>query len=294
MEAESVILEAYQGEESEVYVELSGEGKPINEIGAKAFLSCKSVERLILSDNILKIGDWAFAHMQKLKVLILPQNELILGKKVFLDCEELMQIQIRNDESGNPGTAYFMASAIRILKNEALCKPEKAGSKTGHKEWMKEYDRALCHFLEERDEEGFEPVFIGWFHVEDTDEQLPRYLTRRRREKTELVFQRLLYPMYLDETSRNVLYEYLRDHMPEGRKEKEHTMPFSMLCDPQLKYGKEIRYIKLLDEAKALRAAAIPPLLLQKDGSAEVTAFLLQKQQTLQKEKDFFSELTEL
>lgn len=290
MEAEKVIFNSYTGNESEAAVSLSPDGTPVTEIGDKAFLSCKSVEKLVIGDSVEKIGDWAFAHMQKLKVLVLPCREISLGRKVFLDCEELMQIQIRGDNSGNPGTPFLMASAVRILKNETLCSPKKAGDTILHKEWIKEYDKALLHFIQEDDKEGFEPVFIGWFHVEDTDEQIPRYLERRRREKIELIFQRLFYPFCLDEKDRNLLYRYLREHMPGGSREKEHTLVFSMLCDPDTEYSKDIRYIKMMEEAGGLSVQIIQQLLdHMESSSAEVTAYLLKKQSQTVKNEDYFA-----
>lgn len=103
------IMERYQGSESEVFIDTIGENK-VTQIGTKAFLSCKSVKKLVLSDRIDRIGDWAFAHMQNLQLLELPCHEINLGRKVFLGCEALRQIRIRGDESGNQGTPFFMVS----------------------------------------------------------------------------------------------------------------------------------------------------------------------------------------
>lgn len=272
--------ERYEGSESEVVVDRI-EGSKVTQIGAKAFLSCKSVKKLVLSDSVEKIGDWAFAHMQNLQLLQVPCHEIDLGRKVFLGCKALEQIQIRGDESGNQGTPFFMASAVRVLNNDALWKPKEAGSRESHKKWMEKYDNALFRFLEEPDESGFEPVFIGWFHVEDTDEQLPRYLQKRRKEKTELVFQRLLYPAYLEEEKKKALYGYLKERMP-----------IALLCQPGSEYGRDVRYMKLLQEGDILTPDIIR-LLLRKmsEASPEITAFLLREQSKAQQKGDFFEEL---
>lgn len=289
---EKAVFHTYTGTESEASVSFSPEGDPVTEIEAKAFLSCKSVEKLTLCDSVEKIGDWAFAHMQNLKLLVLPRRRIALGRKVFLDCESLTQIQIRGDESGNPGTPFFMASAMRLLKKEALFSPETAGDSLGHKEWLGEYDKALLHFMQEDDKEGFEPVFIGWFHVEDTDEQIPRYLEKRRKQKTELVFQRLLYPAYLDQSLRNLLERYLREHMPEEGGEKEHLTVFSLLCDSGAAYGRDIRYMKIMERAGALSPENIQHLLEHMEGgSPEVTAYLLKKKSEASKGQDYFGAL---
>lgn len=289
------IMERYQGSESEVFIDTIGENK-VTQIGTKAFLSCKSVKKLVLSDRIDRIGDWAFAHMQNLQLLELPCHEINLGRKVFLGCEALRQIRIRGDESGNQGTPFFMASAVRVLKNDVLCKPQEAGKKKNHEKWINAYDKSLFQFLEEPDEAGFEPVFIGWFHVEDTDEQLSRYLEKRRRDKTELVFQRLLYPAYLEEEKKKALYGYLREHMPKEEEQavekKEQATAFMLLCEPEGEYGKDIRYMKIMEQGGILTPELIRLLLREMpDASPEITAFLLRKQAQPQQKTDFFEEL---
>ena len=261
------------------------------EVKAKAFLSCKTVEKLILEDSVTVIGDWAFAHMQNLRTLVLPVHEITLGKKVFLDCEKLKEIQIRNDESGNPGTPFFMASAVRVLKKEELCRPEMAGRSASHREWLKAYDSELLHFIQEEDAEGFEPVFIGWFHVEDTDEQIPRYVRKKREEKVELILQRLLYPEYLSGEDRALLEQYLREHMPYGSRAEEHTVVFDMICNPSMEYGTDIAYMKILEKAGCLTKETISLLMEQmEEAAAEITAFLLKTQAERSEGNDYFSE----
>lgn len=285
-----MILEAYNGNAQEIVVAFSEEGEAITQIGAKAFLSCKSIKKLEIAGSVTGIGDWAFAHMQNLEILILPGHELCLGKKVFLNCIRLMQIQVTGYESGNPGTPWFLASAVRVLQREELCKPEWAGSADKHMEWMQAYDSALLSFLEEADEEGFEPVFIGWFHVEDMDEQIPRYLKKRRKEKAQLVLQRLFYPDYLTEDRKERLYAYIRKHVTCEGNEKEHTAVFDLFCDPQEKYAQDVRYCKILKESGCLNDSLIRGLFDGiKNPSPEVTAYLLRQQAEGRQDEDFFS-----
>lgn len=289
MITENGILKSYQGTETEVMIGDMSSGEMISRIGSKAFLSCKTVQKLVLGDSVAEIGDWAFAHMQNLHTLILPCHELTLGKKVFLDCTRLTRIEIRGDASGNEGTPYFMASAIRIMKDDMLCKPQKAGSKTYHQEWMEEYDSTLLHFLKQPDEKGFDPVFMGWFHVEDMDEQLPRYLMKRRRDKTELVYQRLLYPAHMKEKTRQELYDFLRDHIPGGREEKVHILAFELMCEESSPYNKDVRYVRIWEDGNLLSALVISKLLEgMQSPSPEVTAFLLRKQGAARKKEDYF------
>lgn len=289
---ENGILKSYQGTDKEVIIGGMSSGEVITRIEDKAFLSCKTIEKLVLGDTVTEIGDWAFAHMQNLHTLILPCHELTLGKKVFLNCTSLSRIKVRGDESGNDGTPYFLASAVRIMGSDMLCKPERAGNHMYHKEWMEEYDSVLLHFLRQSDEEGFEPVFMGWFHVEDMDEQIPRYLLKRRREKTELVYQRLFYSTFISEKTKQELYDFLRWHIPGGKEERVHIQAFELMCEENSPYSRDVRYLQIWEEGGFLSASVISQLLEKMHSPLpEVTSFLLRKQGKIKGEKDYFSAL---
>lgn len=286
----SYSLEKYTGNEPIVEVPVFHEQLEVTAIEAKAFLSCKSVSELILPETITEIGDWAFAHMKNLKKLTLPAKAIHFGNNVFLDCEQLTQIFPVPDDSGNEGTASFLASAVTFLNNISLCRPELAGSEMEHKSWMEDYDTALAEFITASDEMGFEPVFFGWFDVDDIDVQKQRFVSKRWREKTLVAFQRLLYPKELGDDTRNILCQYLTSHMPEGSLAYEHTIPFTMLCE---EYENDVRYIKLVADMGYINNETFP-LLMEglRDAGAEVVAFLLRYQQTELTEADFFAGLS--
>lgn len=284
------ILEVYLGEEVSVEIPDFYHELPVSAIGSKAFLSCKSICQLTLSKNITHIDNWAFAHMKNLTRLTLPCNCISFGKEVFLDCTQLKEIHILNDTSKNPGTPFLMASAVTILNNLSLCTPDIAGNAKTHHQWLHDYDAALMDFLKAPDETGFEPVFLGWFTVEDFDPQRERFVLNRRKEKTFLAFQRLIYSYNLDTPTRKLLSDYLTYHMPGGILEQEHTLPFSQLCEL---YKDDIRYLKIIAECGYITKETIPVLLEGlRNASAEVMAFLLDYQQKFIVCDDFFDALT--
>lgn len=289
-EHECYYLEKYTGTESTVIVPSHKEQLKVTIIAPKAFLSCKSVSEIVLPETITQIGDWAFAHMKNLKKLTLPAKSIQFGKNVFLDCEQLTQIFPSPDYSDTVGISYFLASAVTLLNNISLCRPELAGSKTEYKRWLADYDDVLLQFIDAPDENGFEPVFFGWFDVDDVDVQKQRFIIKRQREKTSLAFQRLLYPEALNINTKNALCHYLTSHMPGGSLATEHTIPFTMVCE---EYGNDIRYIKLLADMKYITHETFP-LLMEglHDAGAEVMAFLLRYQQTELSTSDFFAGLS--
>lgn len=282
-------LESYSGEAFSVTVPSFHNHCPVTGISAKAFLSCKNIIELTLSDNITQIGDWAFAHMKNLKKLTLPKNHLNFGKNVFLDCGQISEILITNDNSNNPGTGFLLASAVTLLDNIELCRPDLAGSHTTHEEWLAKYDHALTAFLDAPDDSGFDPVFLGWFSVEDLDSQRNRFVLQRRKEKTKLCFLRLLYDMGLSDASREKLQSYLVSHMPKGERCQEHLVPFTELCQV---YHTDVRYLQCIADTGYITLDTIDELLDGlADAALEVKALLLRYQQEFCGAKEFFAGL---
>lgn len=288
--SQNCILDTYEGNETTLEIPDIYMGYPVSAIGAKAFLSCKNIWELTLSENIIEINSWAFAHMKNLTRLTLPINSITFGKDVFLDCPRLTEIHIAKDTSKNPGLPFLMASAVTIINNISLCNPEMAGNNKTHSQWLKDYDKALTDFLVAHDETGFEPVFLGWFTVEDFDPQRERFVSKRREEKTFLAFQRLIYCQNLSDDTKQLLFDYLTCHMPGGTLEQEHTIPFTMLCQV---YMNDIRYLKVIAETGYITKNTIGTLLEGlKNAGGEVLGFLLDYQQRFLKCDDFFEMLT--
>lgn len=284
------ILKVYEGNEVQVTIPSFYEALPVSVIGSKAFLSCKSVHELTLPDTITEVGDWAFAHMKHLNCLTLPFGDISFGKHVFLDCGELREIHIANDTSKNPGTPFLLASAVTLLQEMSLCTPCVVGDYNTHNCWLQDYDAALLSFLAAPDDTGFEPVFLGWFSVEDFDSQRSRFTLERQKAKTFLAFQRLLYSHELKEETKKFLADYLTSHMVGGRLEQEHIVPFTELCQV---YQNDVRYLKVIADTGYITKETFP--VLQgglRDSNAEVMAFLLDYQQKFLNNGDFFDTLT--
>lgn len=201
MSSESGRYTKYIGQETEVFL-TADEEKVWHTIGSKAFLSCKTVERLVLPPTISAVEDWAFAHMKNLKEIAIPAREIRFGRQVFLGCDGLQRVliysvkdsasytetNISEDISGMDG---LWASMFRFFPQEKLEQPELVTTKDGCKRWLKMYDEALELWLQKPDDDGFVPAFIGWFDVEDVDDQKQGYILQKRKDKLVLSFERL-------------------------------------------------------------------------------------------------------
>ena len=287
-----MVFEKYNGTDTKFTVPAYRDGTPVTEIAPKAFLSCKTIRKLIIPDTVTHIGDWAFAHMKNLEELVIPFHRISYGKKVFLDCGHLKKIEVSGRSGDKEGIAYFLASVITILKKDILWSPERAEDKRWQGGWMKAYDEAVEEYLTAPDEEGFEPVFIGWFNDEDADVQRPRYLEQKQKDKIRLVLQRLLYPEFLSADRKAVLQAYLADHMPDGRCREEHTWVADMICDERMEYHNDVRYLKILEESGCLNSNNIKILLeALSDSNPEMAAYLLRLSGRGSENGDFFQSL---
>lgn len=281
--------ERYNGQERKVSLPAFIEGSPLTVIGAKAFLSCKSVEKLTLPHTLEEVEDWGFAHMKRLEEVIFPAKAIRFGKKVFLGCDRLKRICLTGiaRETFYEGIPCFLAAVFRFFpegyEGSLLQDLHMAGDAQGQWKWLAAYDSALMDFIGKEDEDGFEPAFIGWFHVEDVDDQKQVYILKRREDKIFLVFQRLLYPKGMAGDTKAVLHQYLR----------EYTDFIVEIFSRDTVYGRDIRCYRIWRETGGLERRHSEQLMKSITGEEpELRSFLLSCQ--LEKvclEKDFFEGL---
>lgn len=298
----------YTGQEKEVHLPEMGDGLPLSTIGAKAFLSCKSVERLVLPSTLETVEDWAFAHMKNLREIVLPAREISFGKKVFLGCENLQRIlfcDVQYDNWIYEGIPYFLASAFCFFAeetlqslqsagliqqnlldeypNDILFNLKMAGDCKNQWKWLFIYDQSLKSFLLRNDDDGFMPAFIGWFDVEDVEDQRQDYIRKRQGEKVRLVFQRLLYPEAMEKDTQNFLYQYLRENTPF----------ISELFSQSQELGRDIRYYKIWQTSGGLVPLYAQRLLAElPETEPELRSYLLECQLENENTKDeFFKDL---
>lgn len=275
-------IDRYEGHDRNVVLPAAINGKPVAAVGAKAFLSCREIERLQLPETVERIEDWAFAHMKSLEELVLPAKDIILGKKVFLDCRKLKRVTLSGAGELYEGIPYFLAAMTTLLEEPSV-DFRLAGSRKGQWIWLKDYDRALLQYLEREDTYGFEPAFIGWFNVEDVDDQQENFIRERRKRKIDLAFQRLLYGAELEPETEKKLSMYLLG---------VSRLVMEQFSDPKGAYIRDVRYFKIwqrIDGFEALSAQTLLEKLPEAD--PEIRAFLMECHPDDRLLDDFFAEM---
>ncbi len=280
-------FERYTGQEKEVILPLCVEGIPLSIIGTKAFLSCKTIEKLILPETVEVVEDWGFAHMKNLKEITLPSKDILFGKKVFLGCDSLTKVHLSGaticHDGLFEGIAFFMAAMFRFFPEEKLTRLKLAGDACGQWEWLAGYDGALTAYICRPDEYGFEPAFIGWFDIEDVDDQKQRYILEQRKNKIMLAFQRLLYGEKLQEVDRQFLQEFLL---------QESALIMEMFLSGEGEPVGDIRYYKVWQKTGGLHRENAEKLLAKiPEEQPEIRGYLLELQLEQVGEEHFFADL---
>ena len=242
--------------------------------------------------GIITVEDWAFAHMKNLRELVLPAREIRFGRQVFLGCDALEKIVFYSEKDwpdvlqtdpleGTSGMEELWASMFRFFPQEGLEHPEFVTSQEGLAKWLKLYDEALELWLKKSDEDGFVPAFIGWFDVEDVDDQKQGYVLQKRKDKLALCFRRLL----CKETSSEQLMTCLYDIITR------YTELCMELFVENPAYGRDIQHYKIWQQAEGLTCQVAEKLLTDLPWEEpEIRAYLLQILQQDRKE-DFFAGL---
>lgn len=260
-------IDRFEGNDRDVVLPNTINGKPVAVVGAKAFLSCREIERLQLPETVERIEDWAFAHMKSLEEIVLPAKDIFLGKKVFLDCRKLKRVTLSGVEKLYEGIPYFLAAMATLLEEPSV-DFRLAGSPEGQWIWLKSYDRALLQYLEREDTYGFEPAFIGWFNVEDVDDQQENFVRERQKCKIDLAFQRLLYGAGLELETEKKLSRYLLG---------VSQLVLEQFADSEGAYSRDVRYFKIWRKIGGFEAFSAQTLLEKlPEADPEIRAFLME------------------
>ncbi len=279
------ILLSYEGSDQYLVLPEILDGCPVTSIAPKAFLGQRTITQLVLPVHLKVLGDWAFAHMTGLKILSLPPNHIRLEKQVFLDCPALWEIRVSNNSvpAEDPALSFYLAAVISVLKSPSLFRPDLAETR----EWHKDFDKAVCHLLSRPDDEGFEPVYLGWFEDEDVmTTQYPAYIRERQLQKAALSMKRLRFPLHLSPETKEIYETYVASHFRTG--------VWEQFCTPE--YVSDSCYIKIFIDLGCITEKNINGLLSNLNGlnsceTAEATAMLLHYRETSLQKEDFWDNL---
>ena len=265
-----------KGQPSRIAIPEMIDGFPVTTIAKKAFLGNKVLTEVSLPVTVREIGDWAFAHCSSLYKLEMPSSDLHVGKDICKGCKMLQVL----DTGMGMETARLFAAVPVMLDAEYLFAPEEAGSA----EWLAKWDDRMLTLLSRHDESGFTRLVLCG--EEDLLADLPTYVAKKRREKAEMCFLRLLNPIGLSEENEKTLREYLCTHT----KGCDSEAAWETLL---LSHGDERAYYEEFMKTGCVTGENITDMLADmKDGHTEMKALLMRYQEEELGERDFFASLS--
>lgn len=280
-----VSIKRFRGIGDSVIIPENIDGLPVIAIEKKAFLSCKTLHKVVLPDTVTEIGDWAFAHADKLKTVVIPNHELARGKELFLGCKRLSEIILSGTEEEiqkdhEDGIGRMLAAAVTVMHDYFLFNPLDVRTD----EWVKRWDDKLTNLLKLDDLDGFEELWTcGEEDYEGKDYDIKSFPVEKRKMKLRLVYFRLLHPYKISDSVKDELEEYLAVHT-KGTKEPEG---WEIIIK---EHPEDIRYYEVFTSAGCVNDENFEELLADMENTgAQAKAYMIRFQEEHLTKKDAFS-----
>jgi hypothetical protein len=268
-------VKKYRGIGNTVVIPEIIDEKPVISIDKKAFLSCKTIQEIILPDTVVEIGDWAFAHAENLRSVTIPRRDLSRGKELFLGCKRLKGIELNNlpDNLSGNGLERMLSLGVTVLHDYFLFSPMEVGSD----DWVKRWDEKLIKLIDLDDLDGFEELWTcGEEDYEGKDYDIKSYPVEKRKMKLRIVYFRLQNPYKIAAATKDRLQEYLC-----ASKEA-----WEIIVD---EHKNELEYYKTFTAAGAATPENFDRILSDLDDApAEIKAFMLRYKEENFEKKDVF------
>jgi len=102
--------------EGEIVIEDYYRGKPVTQIGDKAFYNNSKITKITLGKNITKIGDKAFSKAAKLTDVVMPEGLLKIGSYAFQGCKTIESITIPSTVTEIPPFLFSLCDNLKSVK----------------------------------------------------------------------------------------------------------------------------------------------------------------------------------
>lgn len=281
-----ISIKRYRGTGTRAAIPAQIEGKPVISIEKKAFLSCKTIQEIVLPNTIEEIGDWAFAHAEQLRSITVPHCHLYHGKELFLGCKRLKEIILDGTEEEKAiqtenGLGRMLAMAVTVLHDYFLFSPKEVGTQA----WIGRWDEKLLDLIALDDLDGFEELWTcGEEDYEGKDYDIKSYPVEKRKMKLRIVYFRLLHPYRISGQTSNTLKKYLAMHT-KGTQTPE---AWDIIIE---EHKEELEYYKTFADAGGVTLGNFDLLLADTaKASAEIKAFLLRYKEEHFGQKDAFAD----
>lgn len=304
----TAVITNYSGRDTEIDLPEAIEGFPVVWIGKKAFLSNKTLRKIVLPKCLAGIGDWAFAYCGNLAGVTLPYHQIETGQGVFKECGRLERIeareeaegrecsrreQIENSEEAERGEgageekgrmqdiAWLLAAAVNQLDAFYLFDLENAGTRS----WLAGWDARAKTLMNLKDSDGFSKMLLcGEEDYGSKENDLGYYMEQKRRGKVRLAMLRLMHDYGLGEELRAELETYLLAHIKGCETEETWRVVLE-------EHGDDKVYYEFLTKLGGVTEENFPGMMEDMgERHTEMKAYLMRYHDGMRRESDAFSQ----
>lgn len=252
-------------------------GANVGAIGKKAFLGQNALRQITLPKTVTRVMEWSFAQCRNLeKVIFLADaGELAIEKGAFGLDEKLRDICIGQAEETD--ASCLLACATNRLLAEYLLTDRLRGTK----DWYGKWDKRLCDFLSEDDEDGYSKLALCG--EEDIMLDVSQFMEKKRQQKAGLCLLRLMHDSHLTMPMKAVFEKYILSHT----KGCESQEAWDVLLQD---FISDISYVKLFADLGGITEDNIEEALCDLGADfAEAKGFLLSYKESHFAKKDVFA-----
>ena len=113
----------YTGNETNVTIPETIEGKKVTSIGGAAFFWCESLTQITIPDSVTSIGGFAFEDCSSLQEITIPNSVTSIGDSAFAGCKALTQIVIPDSVTSVGIDVFYGCKALQqiTIPNSVTC-----------------------------------------------------------------------------------------------------------------------------------------------------------------------------
>ncbi len=110
-----VEISKYTGDASNVKIPSEIDGLPVTSIGDEAFISCYSIESIIIPDSVTSICTEAFSNCRYLTSITIPDSVTNIDSFAFVSCTKLESIIIPDSVTNIGSCAFWFCTSLSSI-----------------------------------------------------------------------------------------------------------------------------------------------------------------------------------
>lgn len=265
-------ISGYRGRDIEIVIPDTIDDLPVTALLKKAFLSVKSVRKVVLPYTVTDLGDFAFAFCSNLQSVTLSEKVEEIGAVVFKECAALKEIHVISENADDipqkkeMDYAHLLAATVGILEAPFLFRP----GQIYDIDWIRQWDVRMMNIMQVDDMEGYSKLLLCGEEDYGSDENHPDvYKSSRIKGKIRLAMLRMMHDYGLTEERKDFLCKYLMQY----KKGQETEETWQVVLN---EHGDEKEYYDLLMELALVDHQNLQGMLKDMgDQHAEMKAYLL-------------------